>query len=107
MLAAVVLIAVSETMTTFFTVVVLVLAGVLVAFRDRSAAILVPVGAVVATLGLVYAIALVPNLVYWSSHGRNAEAVHRVAIDQETYGLRPSQLFLPIENHRVGRVPRV
>jgi len=102
MLGAVVLIAVSETMTTFFTVVVLVLAGVLVAFRDRSAAILVPVGVVVATLGLVYAVALVPNLVYWSSHGRNAEAVHRVAIDQETYGLRPSQLFLPIENHRLA-----
>jgi hypothetical protein len=102
MLAAVVLIAVSETMTTFFTVVVLVLAGILVACRDRSAAILVPVGAVVATLGLVYAIALVPNLVYWSSHGRNPEALHRVAIDQETYGLRPSQLFLPIENHRLA-----
>ena len=101
MLACVVVIAVSETMTTFFTVVVLILAGVLVAARDRSAAILVPVGAVVATLGLVYAIALVPNLVYWSSHGRNPEAVQRVAIDQETYGLRPSQLFLPIPNHRV------
>jgi phosphoglycerol transferase len=102
LLAVVVLIAVSETMTTFFTVTVLVLAGVLVAVRDRSPAVLVPVGVVVAALGMVYALALVPNLVYWAGHGRNAQAVQRLPIDQENYGLRPSQLFLPIENHRVS-----
>jgi hypothetical protein len=99
---AVALVGISETMTTFFLVAALLLAGVLVALRDRSAAILVPIGAVLATLALVFVIALIPNLVYWSSHGRNPEAVQRTAIDQESYGLRPSQLFLPIPNHRIA-----
>ena len=73
LLALVAVIALSETMVTFFTAAVLLLAGVVVAIRDRSAAILVPVGAVLATLGLVFAIALLPNVVYWSQHGRNDE----------------------------------
>ncbi len=97
-LAAVV--ALSETMTTVFTICALTIVAGLVAIRDRSPAVLVMAGAVALTIGIVYGAALLPNLAYWHDNGRNASAVRRIPIEQELYGLKISQLLLPIPEHR-------
>lgn len=96
------LVALSETMTTFFTAIVLTIAALVVAIRDRSAAVLVPAAAVVVTLGVVYGMALLPNVFYWSEHGRNQSAVARIPTEQELYGLKLSQMVLPIPQHRLA-----
>jgi phosphoglycerol transferase len=98
---------ISETMTTFFTAFALLVAAAVVSVRDRSAGVLVPAGLVVLTLGFVYGIALLPNVVYWQEHGRNESAVARIAAEQEIYGLQPSQLVLPIPQHRLDALRSV
>jgi phosphoglycerol transferase len=101
LVALTVVVGVSETMTTFFTVFLVAIAAIILAARDRSPGVLVPAAAVVGTLGLVYGVALAPNLVYWQQNGRNESAVRRIAAEQELYGLKPSQLALPIPEHRL------
>jgi hypothetical protein len=42
-----------------------------------------------------------PSIVYWWSHGPNPEAVNRSPGESEVYGLKISQLLLPVTGHRV------
>jgi phosphoglycerol transferase len=51
---------------------------------------------------LVLALQLVPTLVYRLHHGPNHQAVSRSHIDAEIYGLRITQLLLPVSCHRLS-----
>ena len=47
------------------------------------------------------ALTLVPNALYWHTHGKNSQVAHRAASESELYGLKISQLVLPITGHRI------
>lgn len=49
-------------------------------------------------------IAVIPNLAYWLSHGRNHAAVDRSPIGTELYSLKITQLLLPVSGHRIGKL---
>lgn len=98
--AMAVAVSLTETMTTFFLAVLVVLASLLNASRERSLCAIVPGVLVVSVLAGTFALALTPNLLYWRDVGRNPVAAKRIAIEQELYGLKLSQLMLPIDEHR-------
>ena len=59
--------------------------------------------ALMAGIGVgVFAVNLVPVVVYQAKHGDNANTIQRLPKETEVYGLRISQLFLPHQNHRIG-----
>ncbi len=95
-----VVIAGTETMTTAFTLVALAVTGAVVALRRRDAGVLAAASCAIAVIGLTFLVLLAPTLWYWHGHGTNPEAAHRVATEQERFGLQPSQLLLPIPDHR-------
>ena len=52
-------------------------------------------------IGLVLGANLAPSLVYRSDHGANP-AIKRALTDTELLGLKPAQLLLPVQDHRLG-----
>ncbi len=100
-------IGVFETMAIAFVLVALVVGALLVALRDRDPGVLAAAGAAVAVTVLAFAVALAPNLWYWSQNGRNPSAARRMPTEQELYGLKISQLLLPIPQHRSATLARL
>jgi phosphoglycerol transferase len=84
----------------FFVVVVVVRAAI----RGRdyrpvlAGVLLVLVGA------CVFAVQMAPSVVYSAQHGKNQIVAVRNAAESETYGLRITQLLLPIQGHRVPQL---
>jgi hypothetical protein len=64
-------------------------------------------GAVVGALFVVSLITLAPSFVYWAQHGRNDVVAHRLPAETELYGLKLTQLVLPIDQHRIDRLGEV
>ncbi len=89
-----------------FTVFLVVVAAVLafVARKDRAA--LIGGGAVVAAITVVSLIQLSPTIVYHLRHGGNDEVAQRYWFESEVYGLKLTNLVLPIEHHRIGAISR-
>jgi phosphoglycerol transferase len=85
-----------------FTVVLLTLAVALYALNRRDWRIVVSGSIVVGTTLLVFAVNLAPSLVYWIDHGRNEVVGRRGTAETEVNGLKVSQLFLPVDDHRIG-----
>ena len=57
-----------------------------------------------AILGVLLASMLVvssPTLIYQAKNGPNTSSVQRTPLDAEVYALRPVQLLLPMQNHRI------
>lgn len=55
----------------------------------------------VALVGLVLLANLSPSLIYRAEHGSN-EQIARTLADTELLGLKPAQLLLPVQGHRLG-----
>ena len=103
-LAAVLLsgaVATFETMTIAFFLTTFTLAAIVVAIRRRDPAQLVVLGATILVCGLAFGVSLAPNLRYWAANGTNRDTGRRVPTEQESFGLQPSQLVLPVPNHRL------
>ena len=81
----------------FFIVVVVVRAAI----RDRNVRVVVAGAALVSVVALVVLMQMVPTLVYTSEHGADPAVVQRSPFEAEMYGLRITQLLLPIDGHRV------
>jgi phosphoglycerol transferase len=85
----------------FFACFFIVVVALRAAIRDRdyrpiiAGALLVLVGA------CVFAVQMAPSAVYSARHGKNPVAAVRNSAESETYGLRITQLLLPIPNHRI------
>ncbi|MDP9332295.1 MAG: hypothetical protein M3Q30_03130 [Actinomycetota bacterium] len=101
-LAIAVVIGCTETMTSTFTVVLLVLVGVIAALATRHvsrlALALLFASAVVGTFLLVS----LPILLHAMTAGRNAMAGNRFAFESDMYGLRLSQMLLPTPQHWIS-----
>lgn len=85
---------------TFFSVFIL-FSGFLVSFFKckLSRKFLLQAGVLLLGAVLVFLLNLVPSLAYFSKYGRNFNAMMRNPKDTETYGLKLSQLILPVEDH--------
>jgi hypothetical protein len=89
-----------------FTVLLVVVAALLrfVAQRDREA--LVAGGGVVALILAVSLIQLAPTIVYRIDHGTNDQVAKRYWFESEVYGLKLTNLLLPVDHHRIGALAR-
>ncbi len=67
--------------------------------RERGA--LVSGGLVVAVITAVSLVQLAPTIVYRVKHGTNDEVAKRYWFESESYGLRITQLVLPVDGHRI------
>jgi phosphoglycerol transferase len=85
----------------FFGCFLLAAVGVRAALRDRSYRVALAAAALILVTGFVVAAQLVPSVVYAAQHTKNPVAAERNPFEAETYGLRITQMLLPIENHRV------
>src|SRR5206468_1933361 len=90
-----------ETMTIAFFLTTFTLAALIVAIRRRDPGQLGVLGVAIAACGLAFALSLAPNLRFWAANGTNKDTGRRVPTEQEAFGLQPSQLLLPIPNHRL------
>jgi phosphoglycerol transferase len=81
---------------------VLLSAGALVALIARSgrAAVTSALGCVL-LIGVVLVANLSPSLVYRAEHGAN-QSITRSLTDTELLGLKPAQLLLPVQGHRLS-----
>ncbi|MHB8657790.1 MAG: hypothetical protein ACYC91_07510 [Solirubrobacteraceae bacterium] len=89
-----------------FTIVLLVAAGAIVAWRDGPRAALAPALCVAAIL-FVFALELAPTLVYDAAHGSDPAATIRGASESDLYGLKLTQLVLPVPGERIGALARL
>jgi len=85
----------------FFGCFFLAVVGLRAALRDRSYRVALAAVALVLISAFVFAAQMVPSVVYSAQNGRNPAAVVRSPYEAEVYGLRITQMLLPIENHRV------
>ena len=91
----------------FFGCCLLVAAGAAGSFAARK---LAPLGsALVLTMIVAFSTVLVlsPSLLYRLKHDANPEAVRRYSGEAEWYGLKLSQLVLPVTGHRVPLLARL
>jgi phosphoglycerol transferase len=86
----------------FFTAYLVLAAGGCRALAERSLRALQPAAIVVAAITIAVALNVAPSFRYRLTHGPNAEIAVRSAADSENYGLRLSQLVVPITRHRVA-----
>jgi hypothetical protein len=89
-----------------FGVFFLVVAGTVGSLQARRAAPLLSAGCCVGLIGLVLALQFVPTLLYRHEYGRNPAAVSRHSGEAEAYGLRITQLVLPMTLHRLPPLER-
>jgi phosphoglycerol transferase len=85
----------------FFGCFLLAAVGLRAALRDRSYRVALAAAALVLVSGCVFAAQMVPSLVYWADQSKNPAAVVRSPYGAEVYGLRITQMLLPVDNHRV------
>lgn len=90
----------SETMTTSFTLTLLALTGILGAVRRREPVTLLVHGLAIVAIGLVFFVGMSSTLRFLATHGTNSDAGRREVIEQELYGLKMSDMLLPDPSHR-------
>ncbi len=90
----------SETMTTAFTMTLLAVTGLLGAIRRREPSTLLVHGLAIAALVVVFFVGMSSTLRFMAAHGTNAEAGRREVVEQELYGLKLGDMLLPDPSHR-------
>ena len=85
----------------FFGCFFLVFAGVRAAVRKHTWRPLLAAGVLILVSAAVFLAQVAPSLLYQSRHGKNTEAVPRTPYESEAYGLRITQMVLPIDGHRI------
>lgn len=85
----------------FFACCFCLLASARLALRRRTLTSLFGLALVGGAITLGTAINVLPNLLYWLSHGANPAAASRYPHESELYGLKPIQLLLPVQHHRL------
>lgn len=96
------IIAGTETMTTAFTMTLVMVTALVGAARHRDVQrLLVAIGAV-GVMAVTFAVLSLPTLLHYRAEGTNAEAARRFTTESEWYGLKLTRLVLPEPGHRVG-----
>ncbi|MRN54370.1 hypothetical protein [Paenibacillus monticola] len=91
----------------FFSCFLLIMVGLIMSFNKRNIKqLLIPICLILVIL-LVGLINLAPNIIYSFQNGANPEAVKRSYIESEIYGLKITNLILPVNDHRVGILAKI
>jgi phosphoglycerol transferase len=85
----------------FFGCFFLLVVGLRAAVRDRDRRPALAAVVLVLVSACVFGLQMIPNAVFWARHGTNPEAAARISYEAEIYGLRITQMLLPIGEHRV------
>jgi phosphoglycerol transferase len=99
-LAIAVVIGGTETMTTGFTMVLLLSGAIVAAIRFREPARIGVAVALIATMGITFGVLSYPTLNFYRVHGTNEQAARRLVTESELYGLKISRLVTPQGGHR-------
>jgi phosphoglycerol transferase len=91
----------------FFGAALIVFAGVRAAVRSRERRIALAGLTLAVTMGLVAIVQAAPNLVLAAPLGRNPAGLVRNPGQAEVAGLKITQMFLPIDGHRVAAFARL
>lgn len=105
-LAAVVALASGSFYYSAFTVLLVAVAAVLRYLETRERRALAAGGFVVGVILAVSLVQLSPTIVYRIKHGTNDEVAQRYWFESENYGLKLTQLLLPVDGHRVDALAR-
>ena len=84
-----------------FACLLLLFTGALNAVRESRLSPLGLPAALAVVIVLGSAINLLPSELYWHGHGKNPAVGRRSASESEFYGLKVSQLLLPVTGHRI------
>ena len=100
-----VLIASDNPYWAFFAGIFVVVAGVVARFRYGRPRAMRTSAILGATIAGVFLLNLLPNIAYTYRHGLNP-VNHRRPVEAEIYGLRVTQLVLPVSGHRMQALAR-
>ena len=106
-LAAFVAVASGSFYYSAFTLILVVVAALVRILVARNWRPLLAGGLIAGVLLAVSLVQLAPTLIYRLEHGRNPEVAHRFTFESEVYGLKLTQLVLPLDAHRIGPLARV
>lgn len=87
----------------YFGLVLVVLAGMIAAYRDRTWRALLPALVVVVGVVVLLALQMAPSYAYWANEGRNNTGDSRQPVESDFFGLRLTQLVYPMDDHRIAR----
>ncbi len=86
----------------YFTVCLLVVAGIWASVEHRSWRNVIAAGVLATTIVAGMAVNALPSIIYQWRHGPNpADVGHRGAEESELYGMKIAQLLLPTTEHRI------
>jgi phosphoglycerol transferase len=91
----------TETMTTAFTMTLLVASAAVAAIRWREPRRLLVGGGLAALIMASFLVVSSPVLLYWAENGGNSVALDRQPAESELYGLKISRMLLPEPGHRI------
>ena len=103
-LGSCVLIALDNPYYAFFGAFFLVVAAARAYLRHGHTGSVLSTAILLTALVVTFSTSLTPNLIYFHRHGKNDKVAHRQMGESEYFGLKISQLVLPVTGHRVGRV---
>jgi phosphoglycerol transferase len=81
---------------TFFAMITILLAGIVVAATRRSVRMIVIAVGYELAIGAVFVFNLLPNLLYRRAHGTDFEVARRLPAELDLYGLRLIQMVTPV-----------
>jgi len=99
-------IAASGTYFAYFACFFLLVAGSIVTLRRKDLRHLLLPGALIGVIAAGVVVNVLPSIIYLKRHGETPIVV-RSPVDSETYGLRVSQLLMPVTFHRNPLLARV
>jgi len=85
----------------FFSVCLLLVGGAWAAIRRRRTHNLLAGLMLAGVVALAIGVQSIPTVAYRAQHGVNSQVANRLPGEAEVYGLRISQLLLPVPGHRV------
>jgi hypothetical protein len=90
-----------------FTVIIVAVAGLVVAATRRQPRALLSAGLIAGAISLVFIANLAPSIVYRLQHGLNHAVADRTPSETERFGLRISQLYVPRDGHRIPALAEI
>jgi phosphoglycerol transferase len=88
----------------FFTILLLICAGVYRAFEGRSFRRAKAAAMLAGVIVLALVLNLLPNTVHILVNGKNPEAAVRLPVEAEIYALKLTELVLPVTGHRIPQL---
>lgn len=91
----------------FFGCFLVVIAGISRFIKSKKVIFLYKMISVVSFIALISLLNLLPNILYSYKYGPSTEVAYRNPIEAEIYGMKITQLFIPINTHGLAVIERL